>query len=74
MTIEEFREFGWKAGMRVAFAKNYLFTYDVYAVDFGDMFIETWFGYGDDAEVDRVRPEQIAVVLNPDGTVAWRKE
>jgi len=26
------------------------------------------------AEVDRVRPERIAAVLNPDGTVAWRKE
>lgn len=67
MTIEEFRGFGWKAGMEVkSYSDGVPQTDDVEQVDFIKGRIETLYGF--------IYPEGIAAVHNPDGTVAWRKE
>jgi len=40
MTIEEFRELGWKAGMRVKCAENDILSYCIANVYLRDLYIE----------------------------------
>lgn len=67
MTIEEFRNFGWKAGMEVRLrnSEGGLYHAEILAV---------WF-HGDEIWTPREKPvtaAEIVSILNPDGTVAWR--
>lgn len=61
MTIEEFREFGWKAGMRIITAKG---KDEVDAVFFNHQTVV--------GDVDTFLDSEIIGIDNPDGTVAWR--
>lgn len=69
MTIEEFREFGWKAGMRVTLNRN-PGPHGLLAVSFSDALLVI----NEDGGTTPIPPKQIRSVINPDGTVAWRKE
>ena len=70
MTIEEFRRFWWCYGQRMKYAENDTASYEVVTVDYKNQVIET-----DDGEsVELVPIGMIDVILDPDGTVAWRKE
>ena len=64
MTIEEFRNFGWKASMVVK--EEGVRPLNVELVNFGNYTVGTeWMLFF---------AEDIIEVLNTDGTVAWRKE
>ena len=68
MTIEEFRNFGWKAGMRVKGEDGD--EYEIIGVDLRNRRVEC------DGIVYpfTTTVEDCDSILNPDGTVAWRKE
>jgi hypothetical protein len=70
MTIEEFRRFGWKAGMRMKYAESDTDSYDIEVVNFIALVVKV----GDGCLLRSINPRAIDVILNPDGTVAWRKE
>jgi len=70
MTIEEFRNFGWKAGMEVKFMEEDTTSYDIVGVDFNHNC--AWTGGFDEDSMDIFYPGLIGSILNPDGTVAWR--
>lgn len=72
MTIEEFREFGWKAGMRMKFAESDTDSYDIVRVDFNND--RAWIDGGWFSAGRNIPLAFIDVILNPDGTVAWRRE
>lgn len=60
MTIEEFREFGWKAGMKFI-AKG----------GASEIIDAVFFNHGTLVGENVYVPEEIISVRNPDGTVAW---
>jgi hypothetical protein len=64
MTIEEFRNFGWKAGMVIKHKRG---IEEIDAVFFNHRTV-----VGDNCTI--LYHDIISAVLNPDGTVAWRKE
>lgn len=67
MTIEEFNKFNWRVGMRVQGRLNgFDINEGIESVDFWNHVIETLSA--------NFHLDAIVSVLNPDGTVAWRKE
>jgi hypothetical protein len=68
MTIEEFREFGWKAGMRVPGSGL------IVAVDFRNQWAIAVESIDGKPTFQTIGYEDIISILNPDGSVAWRKE
>lgn len=65
MTIEEFRNFGWKAGMKVADSGL------IVAVDFHNQWVIATMLIDGRPAFQTIGYDEILAILNPDGTVAW---
>lgn len=68
MTVEEFRRFGWRAGMKVTYRQHDQFwTDEILEVDFDQGRVTL----DDHGEFLTLEHDEIRGVLNPDGTVAY---
>lgn len=68
VTIREFRKFKWCYRQRMKYAEKDTASYDIVTVDYENQVIEV----KDGEFIEPIPIGMINVILNPDGTVAWR--